>query len=157
MEATMTETRWDKKLTRGCEGTIICGSCEARSTAKYNRGITGLVPLEAVGTDAYFAAVFAEARRATAPLLPAEARIKAKAPKAVRRDVDALSPQLCHYCGRSLEMGSKVHAHTLLPIVACAPCVAARSETGLTIGWPGEKGGRMTYCSKWAPARIGNG
>jgi hypothetical protein len=155
MEATMTETLWDRKLEMTCGGRKnLCGSCEICRTAKYNRSVTGLAPLESVGTEAYFAAIFAEARRATAPELPVEARLKVKAPKVARRAADALHPQLCVYCGRSQETGSEIHAHTLLPIVVCASCFAARSGNELRVGWSGPNG--FTHRGEWAPARIGN-
>jgi hypothetical protein len=147
MEATMTETRWGKKLTLDCQGE--CGSCEVCRTAKYNRSVTGLTPLEAVGSDAYFAAIFAEAKRATAPELPKELRSKVKAPKVARRALGELHPQLCCYCARTVETGETAWALNLFPAVACAPCIEARHYENRE--W--RDGG---YFYRWVPAKIGD-
>ena len=117
---------WDEPLRRECEGLTVCGNCPACRIAEYNCSITGLAPLEAVGSDRYFKAIIAEANRATAKQRSAPAaarRTKVAAPRVVRRASDSLSSQLCHACGNPVA-GGPVWAHEHFPTiihVGCAP------------------------------------
>jgi hypothetical protein len=150
MGATMVETHWDRKLTRECEELNECGSCEACRTVKYNRTVTGLSPLDEVGSDAYFAAIFAEARRATAPETAKVKWPKVKAPKASRRNDP--HPQACCFCDRPQAPGTEVWAHERLPVVSCAGC-AKRNPSDKSYNYPLSD---SNWKCKWLPAVIGS-